>query len=49
MNIQLENNIKEFLTDYRSMFNEDSWGLADYYSFLETAISLLKETIEEKK
>lgn len=47
MSSELQDTIKEFLSDYHHMFNEDSWGLADYHLWLNDAINLLKKTIEE--
>jgi hypothetical protein len=48
MTDDLRNRIKDFIVSWDNTINDESMGLADYDLFLETAISLLEETIEEK-
>jgi hypothetical protein len=47
MTNELKETIKNFLVDFDHTFNEDSFGLADYSLWLDTAINLLEQTIKE--
>jgi len=46
--LELKDRIREFISSWNDTINDDFMGLADYDLFLETAISLLEETIGEK-
>jgi len=48
MTEELKNRIRDFIVSWDNTINDESMGLADYDLFLETAIGLLEETIEEK-
>ena len=48
MTSELKDRIRNFIVSWDNTINDESMGLADYNLFLETAISLLEETIEEK-
>lgn len=47
MTNELKENIRNFLVDFDNTFNDESFGLADYSLWLDTAISLLEQTIEQ--
>jgi hypothetical protein len=49
MTDELKNRIRDFIVSWDNTIDDDFMGLADYDLFLETAISLLEETIEENK
>jgi|LakMenE18May11ns_1017448.scaffolds.fasta_scaffold9302193_1 hypothetical protein len=49
MTEELKNRIRDFIVSWDNTIDDESMGLADYDLFLETAISLLEETIEEKQ
>jgi len=46
---ELKDRIKNFIVSWDNTIDDEFMGLADYDLFLETAISLLEETIGEKK
>ena len=48
MTNELRNRIEDFIVDWNNTVN-DFTSMADYDIWLETAISLLEETIGEKK
>lgn len=39
--------LKNFLVDYDNTVDDESFGLADYDFWLETAVNLLEQTIKE--
>ncbi len=47
MTNELKDNIRNFLVDFDNIYNDESFGLADYSLWLDTAISLLEQTIQE--
>jgi len=49
MTNELKDRIRNFIVSWNDTIDDDFMGLADYDSFMETAISLLEETIGEKK
>lgn len=46
MNDKLKNNIKKFIIDYDN--SESDFNMADYDLWLETAVNLLREVLENK-
>jgi hypothetical protein len=49
MTNELKDRIRNFIVSWDNTINDETMGLADYDLFLETAISMLEETIEENK
>jgi len=49
MTNELKDRIKNFIVSWNNTIDDENMGLADYDLFLETAINLLEETIEENK
>lgn len=49
MSNELRETIKNFLIDFDHTYNDESFGLADYSFWLDTAVSLLEQSIEENK
>lgn len=48
MTNDLNERIKSFIESWNETANDDFLGLADYDSYLETAISLLTEVVDNK-
>jgi len=46
MTDELKNRIRDFIVSWDNTINDEFIGLADYDLFLETAIKLLEESIE---
>ena len=46
MNDKLKSNIKKFIVDYDNSVSD--FNMADYDLWLETAVNLLKEVLENK-
>ncbi len=49
MTEELKKTIRDFIDSWNDTIDDDFMGLADYDSFMETAIGLLEETIGENK
>jgi hypothetical protein len=47
MTNELKDRIENFIVSWENTIDDETMGLADYDLFLETAINLLKETINE--
>ena len=47
MTDELKNRIRDFIVSWDNTINDEFMGLADYDLFLETAISLLEESIKD--
>lgn len=46
MTNELKETIKNFLVDWDNTFDPESFGLADYSLWMDTAISLLEQVVE---
>lgn len=48
MNDKLTETIKNFLVDWDNTSMDEGFGLADYDLWMETAVSLLEQVVENK-
>ena len=48
MTNELKNRIKNFIVSWNNTADDESFGLADYDLFLQTAIGLLEETVVDE-
>lgn len=48
MTEQLKETIQNFLVDFDNTYDDDSFGLADYSLWLDTAVDLLQQVIDNQ-